>query len=583
MKKKILMAMSLLAIFQWITVAGAQEQTNEAKPLDGYTLFSPLNGTTTYLIDMNGDVVHTWDLESAAAFSTYFLDNGHLLRSASKGGGMGFGMGGFGGRQRGAAEGGPPGGIGAGGKIQEIDWDGNVVWEYEYSTDTQVPHHDIEKMPNGNILMVCWDAKSDEEAIAAGRKPEYQTGELHPDAIVEIKPVGDNEWEVVWEWRVWDHLVQDFDAEKPNYGDVSAHPERIDINYSESWADKPSPGAGLGNQGGARGFGGGGTFGGMGGGGSIPISDWTHLNAVDYNEELDLIVVSSYTFSEFWVIDHSTTKEEAKGHSGGKHGKGGDLIYRWGNPAAYKQGTNDDQTLFRPHNIHWIADGLPGDGHMLIFNNGPNRQDGQYSSVEEFILPLNEEGRFIMEGKTFAAVKPVWKYVDPNDKTRFYSMNISGAQRLPNGNTLICEGPKGHLFEVTPDAKTVWEYTFSASGDAGGAFGGMGGGRMGQGAGAFGGNGGFGMRTPGNTSTNAVPATFANRTPRPAQGAPANATPRGNGGATRGGMGMGGMGGGMANQIFRATRIPADHPGLKGKTLAPEKEDAQPLTQEDAQ
>ncbi|NLX25613.1 MAG: hypothetical protein GXY61_06590 [Lentisphaerae bacterium] len=561
MKKKILMVVSLLAIFHGVTVAGAQDQTGEAKAFNGYTLFSTLNGTTTYLIDMNGDVVHTWDLDSAAAFSTYFLDNGHLLRSASKGGGMGFGMGGFGGGQRGAAEGGPPGGIGAGGKIQEIDWDGNVVWEYEYSTDTQVPHHDIERMPNGNILLVCWDAKSGEEAIAAGRNPEYQTGELHPDAIVEIKPVGDNQWEVVWEWRVWDHLVQDFDAEKPNYGDVSAHPELIDINYSESWADAPAQGAGQGNQGGARGFGGGGAFGGMGGGmmgggGRMATSDWTHLNAIDYNEELDLIVVSSYTFSEFWVIDHSTTKEEAKGHSGGKHGKGGDLVYRWGNPAAYKQGTNDDQTLFCPHDIQWIADGLPGEGHMLIFNNGPNRQDGQYSSVEEFILPLDEEGRFTMEEKTFAAVTPVWKYVDPNDKTSFYGTNISGAQRLPNGNTLICEGPKGHLFEVTPDAKTVWEYTSSVSGGtAGGGFGGMGGGRMGQGAGAFGGNGGFGMRAPGNTSTNAAP------------GGNAGGARRG-GGAARGGMGMGG---GMANQIFRATRIPADHPGLKGKTLSPEK------------
>ncbi|MBN2703356.1 MAG: aryl-sulfate sulfotransferase [Pontiellaceae bacterium] len=516
MKKYNLGTVAILAMLPFALTASAQSQTNNAQALEGYTLYSTLNGTTTYLIDMNGEVVHSWDLASAAAFSTYFLDNGHLLRSAAKGGGMGFGgMGGFGGGRRGGgAQGGPPGGIGAGGKIQEIDWDGKIVREYEYSTDTQVPHHDIERMPNGNILLVCWDARSAEDAIAAGRRPEYQTGALHPDAIVEIKPVDDNHYEVVWEWRVWDHLVQNFDAEKPNYGDVSEHPERIDINYSESWTDQPARAAGRGNRG--AGFGGGGAFGGMGGGmmgggmmggggGQIPISDWTHLNAIDYNEKLDLIVVSSYAFSEFWVIDHSTTREEAKGRTGGKHGKGGDLVYRWGNPAAYGQGTNDDQTLFCPHDIQWIEAGLPGEGHMLIFNNGPNRPDGQYSSVEEFILPLNEESRFSMENKTFAPIKPVWKYVNPDDKTSFYGTNISGAQRLPNGNTLICEGPKGHFFEVTPDAKTVWEYMVAATGRAGG--------------GAFG--------------------------------------------------GMGGMGGGMASQVFRATRIPADHPALKGRDLNP--------------
>ena len=585
MRRGVLFSVVVLLILQFVLFGNSQSQTNDNKTFDGYTLFQSLFGTTTYLINMDGEVVHTWEMESSAAFSTYFLDNGHLLRSASRGGGMmGFGgMGGFGGRgfgrgQRGGApvvqesenQRRPPSGIGGGGKIQEIDWGGNIVWEYDYATDTQVPHHDIEKMPNGNILLICWDGKTDKESIAAGRNPQYQNGEPNPDCIVEIKPAGDNKWEVVWKWYVWDHLIQDFDPNKPNYGKVSEHPELIDINYSERWVET-AQGAQRGNRGGGFGGMGGGM---MGGGGAFPVTDWTHLNAIDYNEELDLIIVSSYTLSEIWVIDHSTTTEQAKGHTGGKHGKGGDLIYRYGNPAAYRQGTNDDQKFFSPHDIHWIAKGLPGEGHMLIFNNGPGRPDGRYSSVEEFILPIDDNGNFKMDGKVFAAVEPVWQYMDANNKTNFYAMNISGVQRLPNGNTLICEGSKGHLFEITPDKETVWEYRFSAPGGASG--GGMGamGGFMGF-RGGFGGAGGFGMR-----GQRVAPAD-SNTT------APDIAAPQGQGGAGirsqrarggnvgiagapgRGGARGGGMGGGfsMANQIFRAYRIAADNPALADKGL----------------
>jgi len=520
MKKQMLIIMSV-AVFAVILSPSAFSESN-SKAYGGYTLFSPLFGTTTYFINMDGQVVHTWETGSSAAFTTYFLENGNLLRSSSTGGGMGLGGMGFGigmGQRRGgqgAAQGQTepqrPSGIGAGGKLQEIDWDGNSVWEYEYATDTVVPHHDMKKIPNGNLLLICWDRKTADESIAAGRNPEYQNGSLNPDCIIELKRTGDNQWEVIWQWYVWDHLIQDFDESKSNYGNVTEHPERIDINYSESWADAPAGGGRQGNRGGM----GGGMMGGMGmgGGGRIATEDWTHFNAIDYNEELDLIAVSSYTFSEFWIIDHSTTTQEAAGHAGGKFGKGGDILYRWGNPAAYKQGTNADQTLFCPHDIQWIAKGLPGEGNMLIFNNGPNRQDGRYSTVEEFILPL-DNGTFKIDGKKFAAVEPVWHYMDPDDKTNFYATNISGAQRLPNGNTLICEGPRGHLFEVTADKQIVWDYRFTAQA---GARGGARGGRMG---------------------------------------------------------GMGGMmGGGFPSQIFRAYRIPLDHPALKGKDLTVKNSDS---------
>ena len=469
----------------------------------GYTLIAPMNSRTVTLIGMDGQVVHTWQTSYVPGASTYLLENGNLLRTASSlGGGFGRGFGGgFGAGRRGgpgitnnSAASPPaggratrPGGAAAGGRIQEIAWDGTLVWDYEFATDTQAPHHDLTRMPNGNILFLIWDGKTAEENIAAGRNPEYQQsgGELPPDGILEVKPTGKTTGQIVWEWHVWDHLIQDFDKSKPNYGDVAAHPELIDINYSESWMDPPAGGAGAGGRGGGEfrggrggpgGFGGGGFGRGMGGGGRIPTTDWTHLNAVAYNAQMDQIVMSSYTFSEFWIIDHSTTTTEAASHAGGKGGKGGDLLYRWGNPEAYRCGKGADQTLFCPHNAHWIAPGLNGEGHLLIFNNGPNRPNGErFSSVDEYELPANKEGKYGREadGK-FTPPKLVWSYTATN-KTDFYSQNISGAQRLPNGNTLICSGANGKLFEVTAKGETVWQYTVTNTGGRGpGGFGGGG-------------------------------------------------------------------------------------------------------------
>ncbi len=78
-------------------------------------------------------------------------------------------------------------------------------------------------------------------------------------------------------------------------------------------------------------------------------------------------MLSPRHYSELWVIDHSTTAEEAAGEKG-------DLLYRWGNPRAYRAGTVSDQQLFWAHNTHWIAPGLPGEGNVLVFNNGDEFQ-----------------------------------------------------------------------------------------------------------------------------------------------------------------------------------------------------------------
>ena len=86
------------------------------------------------------------------------------------------------------------------------------------------------------------------------------------------------------------------------------------------------------------------------------------------------------------------------------------------------------------------------------------RPGGDHSSVDELVLPVDESGRYARKpGAAFGPDQPVWSYTAPK-KSDFYSFFISGAQRLPNGNTLICEGSNGRIFEVTPAGEIVWEY-----------------------------------------------------------------------------------------------------------------------------
>ena len=186
--------------------------------------------------------------------------------------------------------------------------------------------------------------------------------------------------------------------------------------------------------------------------------DWLHINSIRYNPERDEILLSVHNFNEIWVIDHSTTTAQAAGHSGGNKGKGGDLIYRWGNPQAYRAGNEADQKLFGQHDARWIAPGLPGEGDILLFNNGQGRPEGNYSSVVQITPPIDSSGHYYMEASGIYGPDSVsWSYeAQPADS--FFAQNISGATRLPNGNTLICEGPPGKFFEITDSGKTVWEY-----------------------------------------------------------------------------------------------------------------------------
>jgi hypothetical protein len=408
---------------------------NDPQAFQGYTLLAPTNSTNTYLIDMQGRVVQTWKSDCLPGLGAYLLENGNLLRT-------------------GQIRNPPFFGGGTGGRIQEFTWDGKIVWDFTYYSNTHLPNHDICKLPNGNVLMIVWEKKAPKEAIAAGRRPET-VGKDHllADCILEVQPTGKTSGKIVWEWHSWDHLIQDFDLQQANYGEVGAHPELLDLNFGTAtiaaMVAKPAELEKLRS------------IGYVGGAGRRPQfaqPDWLHINAVAYDAGLDQIMLSVYEFNEIWILDHGTRTAEAAAHKGGRHGKGGDLLYRWGNPRAYRAGTVKDQKLFGQHNSHWIENGFPGQGHVLIFNNGMQRTGGAYSTVDEIVLPVDEQGHYERApGKAFGPDTPVWSYVAPR-RIDFYAPFISGAQRLANGNTLICSGTNGTIFEVTPKNEIVWKY-----------------------------------------------------------------------------------------------------------------------------
>ena len=376
---------------------------------EGYTLFAPMGSRETYLIDNDGAVVHSWSSDYASGTSEYLLEDGTLVRTAKpQGPNQWFNAG------------------GATGRVEQWSWGGDLLWEFEYSNGYHRLHHDIEVLPNGNVLMIAWEWVDGADAIAAGRDPSLLTdGELWPDHIIEIEPTGSSGGDIVWEWHAWDHLVQDYDSSKDSYGVVADHPELIDVNYVSGRES----------------------------------ADWNHTNSIDYNSDLDQILLSVRSFNEIWVIDHSTTSEEAAGHTGGDLGMGGDLLYRWGNPQAYDTGTADDQVFFGQHDAEWIGDGIPGEDNILVFNNGTGRS---YSSVDEIDTPLAADGSYtIVAGQPYGPDDLTWSYT-AEPATSFYADHISGSQRRANGNTLVTNGTGGTLFEVTISGEIVWEY------DAGG-------------------------------------------------------------------------------------------------------------------
>lgn len=408
---------------------------------DGYIMFAVPNSPYINLINRKGEVVHQWKGNYAVTHA-YLMNDGSLFQGASDPDFPVFGC------------------CGPYGRIQKIGWDSKVLWDFEYANEQHIVHHDFTVMPNGHILAIAYEAMPYDIAMSLGRKPEL-TPKSGPwsEKIIEIIPEGKTGGTIVWQWHLSDHLIQEADSKKANYGNISDHPELLDFNLGatlpppmtdEVLEDLKAKGmmhrnSTVDNQG----------------------SDIFHFNAIKYNPDLDQIVFSSPNISEIFIIDHSTTTQQAASHKGGRWGKGGDFLYRWGNPQNYKRGDSTNRELFGQHDIRWIEKGNPGAGNLTVFNNHPPSEidwsnmgtmGNNYSMAYEFSPPVDKKGNYVIEkGKPYGPEKPVWFYRAP-DTLSFYSSFISGVQRMENGNTFIDEGAKGRFFEVTPEGKTVWEY-----------------------------------------------------------------------------------------------------------------------------
>ncbi len=411
MLKKLLPLLALLAsipVFGQNTVGLISYRPTAA--FEGYNLIYPHDQPHVYLLNNCGEIVHVWQDEPVyrPGNTAYILPDGRLVRA-----------------KRLSNVSMDPIWAGGGGAIIEIrDWDNNLLFSFEMNNALHRLHHDFAVTPQGTIIAVAWEKKTQEEAIQAGRNTALlPDGELWSEALFEIDPATGA---IVWEWHLWDHLVQDFDPAKDNFGIVENRPERLDINFTTNA--------------GAR--------------------NWLHTNAVDFNDELNQIMLSSPFLNEIYIIDHSTTTAQAATSNGGLGGRGGDFLFRWGNPQAYRRGTAADQTLFFNHDAHWIDDHLnaahPHFGKIGVFNNlaGPD-----FSTVEvvEPDWDMYTWNYPIPAAAPWGPTAPQLTLTHP-EPTAMYSTGLSSAQFLPNGNVLIHSGRQGYAFELTPDNQLAWEY-----------------------------------------------------------------------------------------------------------------------------
>jgi hypothetical protein len=392
-------------------------ETDWERVSPGYVLIEPFALKESFLIGTDKEAVTSFSGDYYPGY-TQILPNGNRLVSGDA-----------------QAIGLTDDGGGKSGCIEEYAANGDLLWRLSLNDATYMNHHAVRKLPNGNVITLVWQKVSSDLAETQGRDPELaaENGEFWFEGVVEVNPYT---LEIVWEWSIQHHLIQDFDIGKSNFGVVAEHPELMNINlFSLSNEDD-----------------------------SVE-HDWTHANALDYNEELDQIIISIRAMSEIVVIDHSTTPHESAGHSGGRYGKGGDFLYRWGNPENYGRGTAEDRTLFLQHDVQWIRPGLPGAGNILVFNNG-EPESRPYTTIVEISPAMNPDGSYILEdGQAYGPEALAWEY-DPLPEEQFFSWFVSGAQRLPNGNTFINAGANGKQREVTSSGDIVWEYEFRNEVDA---------------------------------------------------------------------------------------------------------------------
>jgi arylsulfotransferase ASST/type IX secretion system substrate protein len=366
----------------------------KAQQYPGYTLYSVQNGTATQLIDTASAVYHSWTHTTAnkTGYSSYLMPGGILWRSI-------------------ALSGTSLTGGGMTGKIQKIDYTGALLWDYTYSSTTYCLHHDFCPLPNGNVLVISYDVKTPAQVTTAGCSSSLT---VWSEKIMEIQPTGATTGTVVWQWNLWDHLVQNVNSSAANYQtSIVNHPELMNVNYGIQ-------------------------------------KDWFHMNGIDYNPVLDQIALSSHNINMWMIIDHSTTTAEAATHAGGLSGKGGDFLYRYGNPASY--GATGSTVLNVTHDAHWIPEGSPNAGRLVGFNN--KGVSSTQSAVDQIDLPVSGYNYTIVLGSAYSPSAFTQRHACSG-----YSSNMGSSEQLPNGNMLVCMATLGTMYEVSSAGTTLWSKT----------------------------------------------------------------------------------------------------------------------------
>lgn len=378
---------------------GLTNYTSEAS--DGYVLFAPLTFEKTYLIDACGDLVHDWDHAEPIGTATELLPNGNLLRTE---------------RMLSSVN-----GAGVGGRFVELDWDGNVVRSLEIASDSLHAHHDVAVLPNGNLLAILWEVHDRADALSQGADGDLLDGTIWSERIVELAPTT-NSWVEVWRWRVWDHLIQDFNPSADNFGVISENPRRIDINLRGSYVD-----ANL---------------------------DWLHFNSITASADGKQIVLSARSMNEIYIVDHTTTTAEAASSTGGEFGMGGELLYRYGNDANYAEGIMIPRPFYGQHDTRFTEVG-PNRGSLTVFNNGVNRVGGEFSSVYRWVPRFDFAGNYLLENNVFPAPLEVQELALDFS---LYSSILSSAQPMSTGGYLVNVGRLGAFLELDQAGNELWRY-----------------------------------------------------------------------------------------------------------------------------
>ena len=382
-----------------------------ARAWSGFTVLSPLATQAVPVIDMNGTIVKRWDgFNNSAGGPARVLPGGYVIAASGAH---------------------PPNQESL--ELIERDFDGNVVWNFSRNEEITTAdgrkifaarqHHDWQRedFPSGYYSPESNPNPRNQDRTlllthVTHLTPAVADVTIEDDRLIEVSRTG----EVLWEWVASDHIDE-----------FRFSPEARKVIKSGPASNGPAGAAGR------RTF------------------DWLHVNSAHYlgpNRWFDAgdtrfapsnVIISSREASLIAIV-----------------GRDGHLLWQMGPDYSASKELRAIRQVIGQHHAHLIPKALPGAGNLLVFDNGG-------SSGYGFFSPIAPDGRGALVRATSRVleINPVtleliWSYTN----ARFYASNISGAQRLPNGNTLITSGPTGRVFEVTKEGVVVWEYVWPAFG-----------------------------------------------------------------------------------------------------------------------